>query len=282
MDISKSFGEKLVGYYAIDTLTKKLNLQSLYSNKSSKKCYILISLKKGSTITIDFTVYSIEVDTLYFFNSEQSFLLHPNSKGKLIYFNAEFYCIAFHDNELTCDGVLFNNIYNTPCIIMNNKDSVLLDSVLSDIKSELSKNDFWVEEMIRTRIKELIIITSRIWLIQNPNQKGLGTTETEISRMFSHLVEDNFFKLHTVADYATLLHMSAKTLNRKIVNEKGISPNALIKNRIILQAQRLLVNTSLTVKEISSQLGYKDQSYFIRFFKSQTKKTPLEFRSNQE
>lgn len=46
-------------------------------------------------------------------------------------------------------------------------------------------------------------------------------------------------------------------------------------------APRLLANTDLTVKEIAVQLGYDDQSYFVRFFKIQTEKSPIEFRKIQ-
>lgn len=46
-------------------------------------------------------------------------------------------------------------------------------------------------------------------------------------------------------------------------------------------APRLLANTDLTVKEIAVQLGYDDQSYFFRFFKIQTEKSPIEFRKIQ-
>lgn len=41
---------------------------------------------------------------------------------------------------------------------------------------------------------------------------------------------------------------------------------------------RLLINTDLTVKEIAAQLGYDDQSYFVRFFRIQTGKSPFEFK----
>jgi AraC-like DNA-binding protein len=72
-----------------------------------------------------------------------------------------------------------------------------------------------------------------------------------------------------------MLNLTPKNLNRKIVTEKQIAPNTIIKNRIILQAKRLLVNTTLSIKEIAVYLGYEDYSYFLRFFKSQTGSSPL-------
>ncbi|WP_170250038.1 helix-turn-helix domain-containing protein [Sphingobacterium allocomposti] len=222
--------------------------------------------------------YRTERDTLFFFNIGQQFQIGNNSRGKLVYFNPEFYCIAFHDKELTCDGVLFNNVFETPSIVVEEHENVSFNRIMDEIKQELSKEDYWTEEMSRTKLKELIITASRAWLDRTPDQKGLGTIEDELSRKFSQLVETNYHKLHSVSEYAALLHISPKTLNRKIVKEKGTSPNTFVKNRIILQAKRLLAHTDLSVKEISAQLGYDDQSYFVRFFKIQTEKSPLEFR----
>ncbi|UQA78112.1 helix-turn-helix domain-containing protein [Sphingobacterium siyangense] len=39
-----------------------------------------------------------------------------------------------------------------------------------------------------------------------------------------------------------------------------------------------MINTDLTVKEIAAPLGYDDQSYFVRFFRIQTGKSPFEFK----
>jgi AraC-like DNA-binding protein len=77
-----------------------------------------------------------------------------------------------------------------------------------------------------------------------------------------------------------MLNLTPKNLYRKIVTEKQIAPNTIIKNRITLQAKRLLVNTTLSIKEIADYLGYEDYSYFVRFFKSQTGFSPLTFRNS--
>lgn len=275
MEILKSFGNKKIGYIHFDT-TISFDSLSLPCQKS-KDCYIMLHAKSASTITTDFVTYKTQKDTLFFFNVGQQFQIGDNSIGELIYFNPEFYCIAFHDKELTCDGILFNNVFEAPYITLTNDENNSFNRIINELKQQLHKKDYWTEEMTRTKLKELIITASRAWLERTPDQKGLGT-EDEITRKFSHLVEVNYQQFHSVAQYAELLHISPKTLNRKIVNEKGTSPNSIIKNRIMLQAKRLLANTDLTVKEISVQLGYDDQSYFVRFFKIQTTKSPIEFR----
>jgi pimeloyl-ACP methyl ester carboxylesterase len=56
---------------------------------------------------------------------------------------------------------------------------------------------------------------------------------------------------HTVADYANFLCMAPKTITYKFNRLRLPQPNEVIKNRIILEAKRFLVHTSLTAKELS-------------------------------
>jgi len=51
-------------------------------------------------------------------------------------------------------------------------------------------------------------------------------------------------------------------------------------DRQVLEAKRLLYNTGMSVKEIAFNLGFKDSSYFIRFFKRMTSVTPLSYRTD--
>lgn len=50
----------------------------------------------------------------------------------------------------------------------------------------------------------------------------------------------------------------------------------------ILEAKKLLLNTTLQVQEISSRLGYENANHFIHLFKAETGMTPGAFRSARE
>ena len=278
MELLKSFGNKKIGYLDFDTSISVS--EKFLPCSDSSDCYVILFAQKGSTVSVDFSTYKAEQDTMFFFNIGQQFQFGNHAKGHLIYFNPQFYCIAFHDKELTCDGVLFNNVFETPMIGLDTKESNHFYRIMASLKDEFQIDDYWAEEMLRTKLKELIISASRAWIERTPDKKDMEAKEDGVSRKFSQLVEIKYNELHSVKEYAELLYVSPKTLNRKIVNEKGISPNSIIKNRIMLQAKRLLANTDLTVKEISAQLGYDDQSYFIRFFKIHTGTSPLEFRKD--
>jgi AraC-like DNA-binding protein len=92
-------------------------------------------------------------------------------------------------------------------------------------------------------------------------------------------VDAHYKEKHTVSDYADVLSMAAKTITHKFKRLNLPQPNEIIKNRIILEAKRLLVHTSMTAKEIAYDLGYDDPAYFSRQFLIKTGESPSGYRN---
>jgi AraC-like DNA-binding protein len=78
-------------------------------------------------------------------------------------------------------------------------------------------------------------------------------------------------------EYALLMNLSEKHLNRISKECLNKTTTDLIAERIILEAKRLLIHSKHTVTEVASELGYDDNSYFSRFFKKNSGETPVEF-----
>lgn len=91
------------------------------------------------------------------------------------------------------------------------------------------------------------------------------------------LIEENFKTIKFPKDYAALMHISEQQLNRICKACVNLTITNMISERVVLEAKRMLIHSELSVGEIAFDLGYIDQSYFIRFFKKMTGKTPLEF-----
>jgi AraC-like DNA-binding protein len=96
--------------------------------------------------------------------------------------------------------------------------------------------------------------------------------------LFRDLLEINYAKLKTVNDYAQLICISEKRLGQATAKVLGKLPKEIINDRILLEAKRLLGYTNLSIKEIGQNLGFEDPAYFIRYFKKNTRATPVEFR----
>lgn len=96
---------------------------------------------------------------------------------------------------------------------------------------------------------------------------------------FIDLVELNFSKYHTVRFYAEKLNVSLHTLNMCCKTNVSMTTSAVISNRVIQEAKRLLLFTDMRSSEISSKLGFPEQSHFVNYFKRFVKLSPTEFRS---
>lgn len=270
----KQFSFKKFGYRSFEA---ELLQQAFLKNIQD---YIkIIYLQAGTRIVIDFKLHELVTDTLFFINAGQFYKLEGPSSGSIIYYNRDFYCVEIHDKEVACDGILFHNVYDIPAISLNNALAKEMRALFNAIQSELMQEESSLEEMLRILLKQLIIKATRIWKRERQVLQAGDRQELEFLRHFSQLVEWHYKQLHTVADYAALLNISPKALNKRLNKAINISPNELIKDRIILETQRLLAHTTLSIKEISYLLGYNDISYFIRLFSKKTNMTPQTFRN---
>lgn len=251
-------------------------------NGDRYKQYIkALYLSKGYKLTVDFGVYLTQQPTLFFVAPNQFLKIQqPGPEpGNLIFYNRDFYCIQIHDNEVACDGLLFNNINNMPMVAIPKEESAYFGEIFRQLEKEFMLADTSLEEMIRTYLKQLLIRATRQWKKQHL-EKAVAEKNSGLDffRKFTLLVDAHYREKHTVADYADVLAMAPKTVTHKLKRLNLPQPNEIIKNRIILEAKRLLAHTSMSAKEIAHSLGYEDPAYFSRQFLVKTGESPSNFR----
>jgi AraC-like DNA-binding protein len=238
----------------------------------------IVFLKKGGSIQVDFKTFNLKSDALFFINPQQPYNVSKGSAGAMICYNRDFYCVEIHDREVACDGILYNNVYDLQMIFLSAEMSKTMESIFKEINSEIETEDRTQEEMLRILLKGLIIRSTRIWKMSHQVSESTGDEDIEFVRKFSRFVEANFRTLHGVSDYAELLHITPKALNKRVHHYGKATPNEIIKNRIILEAKRLLLYTDHSVKEIAYQLGYEDPAYFNRLFTRTAGLSPIDFK----
>jgi AraC-like DNA-binding protein len=242
----------------------------------------IVYLPAGYSLTIDFSSYQTESPTLFFVSPNQVMdITKIGSKpGSMIFYNRDFYCIQIHDEEVACDGLLYNNIYNMPMTTLSPEEGIFIDYLFTQIEDEFESRDASHEEMIRTYLKQLFIKSVRLWKKQHLEQQAAQQHgDLESFRKFTQLVDAHYKQKHNVADYAGLLAMAPKTITHRFKRLSLPAPNEIIKNRIVLEAKRLLAHTRMSAKEIAYELGYEDPAYFSRLFLLKAGETPSAFRS---
>jgi hypothetical protein len=208
MPLFKQFTYKKFGILPFEVLTAGEINQSVFHPFIK-----ILFLQKGSCITVDFNNYQLEEDALFFININQWYelIIQNNAcSGSLIYYNRDFYCVEIHDREVSCDGILYNNIYEIPVVYLSKEQSALMQQILNEIVEEIKNDEPSMEEMLRILLKGLIIRATRIWKAKHSIASTEAKKEVEFTRKFSQLVELHYKNLHAVSDYAEMLSISPK------------------------------------------------------------------------
>lgn len=240
--------------------------------------YSIYWIKEGNgTYNIDFESYSFDGNVIFFLSPGQVFSI-DSEKIKEAYkltFVRDFYCIQTHDKEVSCNGVLFNNIYETPFVQPSPLEINKLNFILENLIEEFKVTEAAQYDMLQSYLKQFIVHSVRI---KKEHHVIKDDIESKLFKDFSLLVEQNFKTLHSVTDYANRLGISPKSLTKHFQKVGAETPSEFIKNRIILETKRQLLYSDDSVKQIAYNLGFNDAAYFTRFFTKSISKSPLQFK----
>lgn len=96
---------------------------------------------------------------------------------------------------------------------------------------------------------------------------------------FKTLLDRHFREHRPVQSYADTMGLTAGQLSRICREVLGMSALDVINARLVHEAQRELVYTVGSVKQLAAELGFEDDAYFSRFFKRHTGLSPRDFRA---
>ena len=245
--------------------------------------YTIILINAGDgKLKADFAEYNFTKNTIMCFAPYQPFMIETGKgiSGFVINFHPDFFCIHKHQKEVACNGVLFNDIYKPPFVILKQQDLEIFCSLFEQMKVEMKNVQLAQYELLVSYLKIFLITASRLKVNQTPHaeQDFEDLKEPFILQNLKDAIEKNFKTKHTANDYAMLLNISSKALAKTTKLHFNKTLTDLISERIIIEAKRELYLTSKTVKEIAYELGYEDEHYFSRFFKINAEVSPQLFR----
>jgi AraC family transcriptional regulator, transcriptional activator of pobA len=245
--------------------------------------YSLIWIIKGSgKVKADFAEYEFSENSLFAFSPYQPFMFvtEEHLEGIAIQFHPDFYCIHMHQKEVACNGVLFNNIYEPPFTLIDELNAVTFKMLLGQMKTEMQNQALAQYELLVSYLKIFLITASRLKTEQQPEAKQAvaDLKEPFILQNLKDSIEKDFKTKHSASDYADALNISSKALAKITKTYFNKTLTELISERIVIEAKRELYLTNKSVKEIAYELGYEDEHYFSRFFKTNADVSPQIYR----
>ncbi len=94
--------------------------------------FSVLWIREGNgKIETNFSNMNFDANNIYCFNNYQAFSLQPFQKTEalLLLFHPNFFCIETYQHEVGCNGVLFNQIYETSPVAVSQEDGTQLSGV---------------------------------------------------------------------------------------------------------------------------------------------------------
>lgn len=232
------------------------------------------------THAVDFNTFAVKQYQIYFMVPGQahSWSFEGDVDGYIINFSVPFFQSFLLKPDYLEDFQFFDGTTDHAVIDIPEDFHRQIAYLFEAIIHESESNEKLGLDMVRALMLQVFILISRLNASDSP--KGNVNYNYTLLRSFQKLIEQNFTTLKLPKDYAKLLYITPNHLNAVCKDILGTSAGELIRNRIILEAKRLLINLDLSVTQIAYNLNFADNSYFTKFFKKYTGLTPEDFRKN--
>jgi AraC family transcriptional activator of pobA len=238
----------------------------------------LFFFKSGKGIhEIDFNHYPIEANSAHFVSPGQIHHLDlKNTKGQVLCFTEDF--VSLKSKGSFVEDFPFYDSGNPPFLklskVLSDEIAGLIDSANRDIDKLRESN----HDLLHAYLNIILLKIRGFFLDKQKNAPQPTHGREQKVVLFKKLVNELYSTHRSVSDYALQLNLSPNYLNALCKKHEGKTATQLIQDRLLLESKRLLYATDMNVKEISFYLKFEDVSYFNRFFKKQTRLTPVQYR----
>lgn len=270
-----SFNDK----YREGIIIARASLNGLPNSKEIEQSHrdeghLFILQEKGTTyIEIDFQKYKIKAPALIY--------IHPNQIHRLIKFeNATVGSWMITSENLHREYLkLLEDLTPVEVLPLKKESLSIISEMLSLCINFSERKD---EKLYYSILKEscntlvALVVSQYLSLSKSTDQLSRFTV---ITKAFKLSLEQNYIEIKSPSGYAKNLNLSTAYLNECVKTTTGHPVSYHIQQRVILESQRLLYHSDKSIKEIASELGYDDYSYFTRLFTKVTGMTPLAFRN---
>ncbi|RFM28346.1 AraC family transcriptional regulator [Deminuibacter soli] len=227
---------------------------------------------------IDFEHFPVKKGTLYFMRPGQVHNWHFNGMvdGYVINFYDRFFERAGFPVRLLSQFAFFGNHLASQVIQVSKKRQEEVTALFEQLVAEQEQDSPMQTEMTAALLLQLFILVHRQLPAATPADNGQYNSTILLN--FQELIEQHYRQLRLPKQYAAMLYITPNHLNALCKDLTGMAAGEIIRNRVLLEAKRLLVNRDISIASIAAALHFTDDSYFVKFFKKYTGTTPEQFR----
>ena len=241
--------------------------------------YHLVYFTEGSgQHSIDFINFPVEAGQIYFMIPGQvhTWNFRDRPKGYIINFSEQYIHTLVANTRYLEQFTFFSGMAHEQVVRIPAKERAGLTQLFELIIREAAGDNELNNDMIRTSMIQLFIAVNR--LAAGKRTVPYTQYNSVLLRNFQKLIDLHYKDKKLTKDYAVMLFVTPNHLNALSKQLTGRPAGELIRDRVLLEAKRLLVNAEMNVSEIAAELNFEDNSYFSKFFKKYSGVTPEGFR----
>jgi len=241
--------------------------------------HMVLFLSGGGYHEVDFQRYEVQPGQMYFMAPGQvhSWMFQGDVTGFTINFDSDYLkSLLLQSDYLESNLSLFSSLSEQVIVLQGEflEEVIALFTKLSELSAQDAAKD----------LKRSLLLYALIKLDQARQPEHTSKAidyHLVLIKNFISLVDQHYQRLHLPKDYAEMLFVTPNHLNSVCKEFLGQQAGEVIRNRILLEAKRLLILPDWTISEVSYTLNFNDNSYFTKFFKKIAGVTPEEFRKSQ-
>lgn len=238
---------------------------------------MLYIIKGTGSHYIDYKKYTYRSGNLIMIpkNHINAFNVNDDAQGYIIHIDEPFFIEhgKLRDMEILS---FFETPFNDPImnvdVSMNNTSRILIDLIYKEyLISETNTSQKLIKSLFH----------SFVYSIRNEYHSEIRKFSASSYKNFyeyRELVEQNYQEMKSVSEYARLMGLSNKTINKACRDCVDVSAKEMITNRLILEIKRLLAQNELKNYEISDLINFDEPANLAGFFKRYTGMSMREFR----
>lgn len=238
---------------------------------------ILVTRGRGR-FTLDGSRYRVRPGTVIFTAPGQVRVWQVRElDGICLFFPGLFLEEFFNDTHFLQRLGYFHAPGGAAAIYLSPAKASRLEAQIIRMRRELQRLRSDSVHLLRAQAYEILVTLARTYAECRPTDAG--QTPDRRTQRYMEMIEGDRSQGRNVAFYARELGVSPGYLNSLCRRHVGRNAKELITDRLLLEARRLLLYSDSSIDQIGSALGFKDPSYFSRFFLARTGATPSGFRA---
>lgn len=227
---------------------------------------------------IDSASYEVRPNTLFFMSPGQvhDFQLSDDSRGYTINFSSEFFSLQLENKKILHEIPVYKLESPIPVVYLSAEQAAGLQPVMNDMEAECEAEEQGYHDVLRSYLAIFLLKASRFAAPVTGTEPVLRNLI--LARRFKEMLEQNFRTVGEVAEYARMLRVTERALNDATRRTMGVTAAKLVRDRVMLEAKRLLLHSDTPISLIADQLAFDDPAYFSRCFKKHTGRSPIDYR----